>query len=98
MFYFITQQLLYIHVSIFFTIDFLLSVCRSASGLFSGDLCSGLGLSNLHLKVYEEDDLGACGKFPEVFQLCKFKVLTNLIYFFQSFSQVILNSYLTLMQ
>lgn len=28
------------------------------SSLFSADLCSGLGLSNLHLKVYGEDDLG----------------------------------------
>ena len=30
----------------------------STSSLFSADLCSGLGLSNLHLKVYGEDDLG----------------------------------------
>ncbi|KAL9978483.1 hypothetical protein ACROYT_G016004 [Oculina patagonica] len=29
-----------------------------ASSLFSADLCSGLGLANLHLKVYGEDDLG----------------------------------------
>ncbi|KAJ7312808.1 CCR4-NOT transcription complex subunit 4, partial [Desmophyllum pertusum] len=28
------------------------------SSLFSADLCSGLGLANLHLKVYGEDDLG----------------------------------------
>lgn len=28
------------------------------SGLFSADVCSGLGLANLHLKVYGEDDLG----------------------------------------
>lgn len=32
-------------------------VLDSAS-LFSADLCSGLGLANLHLKVYGEDDLG----------------------------------------
>lgn len=28
------------------------------SSLFTADLCSGLGLANLHLKVYGEDDLG----------------------------------------
>jgi len=28
------------------------------SSLFSADQCSGLGLANLHLKVYGEDDLG----------------------------------------
>lgn len=28
------------------------------SSLFAADLCSGLGLANLHLKVYGEDDLG----------------------------------------
>lgn len=32
----------------------------STSSLFTADLCSGLGLANLHLKVYGEDDLGMC--------------------------------------
>lgn len=39
-------------------------VCHfSTSSLFTADLCSGLGLANLHLKVYGEDDLGMWNRF-----------------------------------